>query len=363
MYLTTSGNHILDAAGRPFRLVSVSWYGANEDAFVPHGLWAVNWRDALDSMKAMGFNSLRLPLSGVLADSPMRWPKRGVIDFARNPDLVGRNAHQILRLILDRCAEIGLRVILDMHQRTETSGIDGDPLGSSGLGHWVDLWRRLAGAYGGHPAVVGAELYNEPHTLDWGTWASYVEACGDAVHQIAPHWLIFVQGVATHDGVTYWWGGNLRGVAERPVVLRQPDRLVYVAHDYAHTSGGAPWLRSLVNRVADYPANLIEIFRANWGFVFERGFAPLWIGEFGGSFGFDDRDGTLAPASWPDYLHERAWLEALLRFCAPEGHEGISMGYWCWNGGGGQHYGLTDAGYVPQASKLALLRSLLKARG
>lgn len=360
MYLTTSGNRILDADGRDVRLVSVSWYGANEDAFVPHGLWAMNWKDILESIRAMGFNSLRLPLSGVLAESMLRWPKRGAIDFAKNPDLVGRNAHQILRKILDRCAEIGLLVILDMHQRTESSGIDGDPLGGGPIGRWIDRWRRLAAAYGSHPAVVGADLYNEPHRLDWETWASYAETCGDRLHEVAPHWLIFVQGVARYRNTVHWWGGNLRGVERRPVKLARAGRLVYAPHEYGQTSGYQPWLRSVVNRVDDYPGNLPGVFRAAWGFIHEAGIAPVWVGEFGGAFGFDDADGRLSPPGWPDYLNERLWLTALLEFCAPrDGHAGMSMALWCWNGGGGQPYGLMDAKWRPIEGKLALLRPLL----
>ena len=68
----------------------------------------------------------------------------------------------------------------------------------------------------------------------------------------------------------------------------------------------------------------------------------------------------LYSCSWPDYLNERLWLTALLESCAPrDGHAGMSMALWCWNGGGGQPYGLMDAKWRPIEGKLALLRPLL----
>jgi len=38
-----------------------------------------------------------------------------------------------------------------------------------------------------------------------------------------------------------WWGGNLRGVADHPVVISAPDKLVYSVHDYGPDIYMQPW--------------------------------------------------------------------------------------------------------------------------
>jgi len=40
-----------------------------------------------------------------------------------------------------------------------------------------------------------------------------------------------------------WWGGNLRGVADHPVVISAPDKLVYSVHDYGPDIYMQPWFK------------------------------------------------------------------------------------------------------------------------
>src|SRR6185503_18640543 len=57
----TNGRQILDANGQPVRMTGINWFGMETNAFCPHGLWARNWRDMLDQIKSLGYNTLRLP--------------------------------------------------------------------------------------------------------------------------------------------------------------------------------------------------------------------------------------------------------------------------------------------------------------
>src|SRR5262249_4928542 len=53
--LHTVGGKVVDANGREVRFTGVAWFGFETKAFAPHGLWARNWQDMLDQIKAAGF--------------------------------------------------------------------------------------------------------------------------------------------------------------------------------------------------------------------------------------------------------------------------------------------------------------------
>ena len=79
-------------------------------------------------------------------------------------------------------------------------------------------------------------------------WAAAAERGGNAVLEVNPDLLIFVEGVRGDPSgpifggelQLYWPGGNLCGVAHRggarraprPIKLSIADRLVYSVHDY-----------------------------------------------------------------------------------------------------------------------------------
>jgi endoglucanase len=376
LYLTTSGNQILDADGRPIRLHGASWYGINGAGYVPDMLWTLPWASAIATFASLGFDTMRIPFAGdFTANTGTLMPRINppAIDYyAANPDLVGLTAHQILVKILDRCAALNIRVILDMHQNTVNSGLDGDPLSGGTMQAWINKWLVMAKLYGTHPAVIGMDVYNEPHTLTWARWATCVETCANQVHRVAPHWLVFVEGVGNTgvtNGATYWWGGNLSGVAKRPISLTIPNRVVYSPHEYGQTGGPQAWLATQAQPVANYPANLFAHMHASWGYIFEQGIAPLWVGEFGGTFGLDGATGQVNAAEYPDYAYERQWLDAFIRYCNGEfagdgknhlaaGQKGISFSYWCFNGGPGQYDGMLDYNYRAASAKLSLLNRL-----
>ncbi|WP_420392025.1 cellulase family glycosylhydrolase [Acuticoccus sp.] len=288
------GAAIVDATGRPVTIHGLNWFGLETDIFVPHGLWARNWRELMDEVDALGFTTLRLPFSGELVASGGGTPSG--IDFALNPDLEGLDGLQILDAIADYAETVGLRILFDYHRGTPGGGPNENGLWYGDGRTEADViaeWQAMAERYGDHPAVIGADLINEPHLATWGDgsatdWAAAAERIGEAVLDVAPHWLIVVEGVAVHDGDAYWWGGNLQGVRERPVRLSHPDKLVYSAHDYPPSVHEQPWFET--------GRPLEETWRKNWGYLVEGGVAPVLLGEWGG------RLATPADQAWADAL-------------------------------------------------------------
>ncbi|SER25455.1 endoglucanase [Azotobacter beijerinckii] len=368
--LMTAGAQILDVAtGTPVQLSSVNWFGAEGTNHTPHGTWLRSYTAIVDQIAELGFNCIRLPFSGDIVGAT---PPPSAIDFALNPAFTGKTALEILDLIIDYAADKGLYVVLDHHRRAAGAGADGAPT-DAGYSEtdWHNSWIAMAQRYGSKPNVVGADLHNEPHDLTWNDWATLAEACGNALHAVAPHWLVMVEGVGQYNDDSYWWGGQLMGVATRPVVLTQADRVVYSPHEYGQSVGTQSWLAyDGQTPPANWPMNLYAVWRSHWGFIAEQGIAPIWIGEFGGKYGVD---GTGTVGAAPHGAYEIQWTQELVKYLngdfdgdgqrdLPSSQTGLSFAYWSLNPNSGDTGGLLqDDWSTPQPSKLDLLAPLFTA--
>ncbi|NQW51616.1 MAG: cellulase family glycosylhydrolase [Rhodospirillales bacterium] len=338
-WLSTSGNQIVDAAGHTVQIAGVNWFGFESSTLTPHGLWTRGYQDMMDQMVELGFNTIRLPFSSEMLHTNAA---PNGIDFNKNPDLRGLSALQIMDKIVDYAGEVGLKIILDHHRSNSGAGTSENGLWYNSQytqAGWVADWKMLAARYADDPAVIGADLHNEPYNGTWGggganDWAMAAETAGNAIGTVNPNWLIFVEGVGTYNGQNYWWGGNLMGVRDRPIDLALDNKLVYSAHDYPNSVYEQPWFQG-----ADFPANLPAKFDQMWGYIYREGIAPVWIGEFGTKL-VDPKD---AP-----------WLEAITSYLGGDfdnngtsdlaaGQKGPSWTYWSWNPNSGDTGGiLTD---------------------
>ncbi|MBI4493833.1 MAG: cellulase family glycosylhydrolase [Chloroflexi bacterium] len=300
-YYHTCRGRLADADGAVVQIVGVNWFGMETESYVPHGLWARNWRAVLDQVALLGFNTIRLPFSNeALVEG--RMPSG--IDYELNPDLEGKTSLEVLDMLVDGAAERGLKVILDRHRPT--------PEGQSELWYtpavseerWIADWVKLAQRYRGHDTVIGVDLHNEPRgAATWGSgdlatdWRLAAERAGNAILEANPYLLVFVQGVERYGDDWYWWGGNLRGVRDAPIRLQVPGRLVYSPHLYGPSVYPQSWFQA-----ADFPRNLPLVWNAHWGYVAREGLAPVVLGEFGARSAGDDADGKWQQTLM-DYLH------------------------------------------------------------
>lgn len=372
--LSTLGNQIVDEQGNYVRLKSINWFGAEGTNNLPHGLWQVSYKALIDQIAAWGFNCIRIAFSGdtFASGSAISGLNTSIADntvFA--PGGVNVTPLAAMDIIIAYAATKGLYVVLDHHRRTAGAGADGSPTDSSYTeSDWHATWVALATHYASQPNVIGADLHNEPHDLTWDTWAALAEGCAAAIHAVAPGWLIFVEGVG---GSGYWWGGNLSGVATRPVVLGEPNKLVYSPHEYGQSVGTQSWLAYDGGTAPDnWPNNLRAVFRGAWGYIAEQGIAPVWIGEFGGKFGRNG-SGASDPSGSPHGTYEAQWLAQLSAYCNGDfdgdgssdltgGRLGISFAYWALNPVSADTGGLLcDDWVTPQAYKIELLQTLLTA--
>lgn len=353
-YFRTSGNQIVDSNNQSVRIAGVNWFGLETSNFAPHGLWTRSYTSMMDQMKALGFNTIRLPYSNQLFDTGST---PNGIDFAKNPDLVGLSGMGIMDKIVDYAGKIGLRILLDHHRSAAGNSANDSGLwyeGAYSENRWIADWTMLAQRYLGNATVIGADLHNEPHgPATWGSgsattdWRLAAERAGNAILAVNPNWLIVVEGVEAASSGFYWWGGNLSNAGTHPVRLNVAGRLIYSPHDYPASVYPQNWFGD-----PNYPNNLPAVWDKNWGYLFRQGIAPILLGEFGSK---------LATTS------DQQWANKLVGYLAGDldgngtndlspGQFGPSWTYWSWNPNSGDTGGiLRDDWTTADSAKVSLL--------
>ncbi len=354
--LHTAHHRIVDAKGNRVKLAGVNWYGADNPEFAVGGLAARPLAAIAHEVKAMGFNSVRIPWSNELVETNPVVPAYAI---AANPALQGKRALEVLDLTVDALVREGLYVILDNHvSRADWCCFAGD---GNALWHspaypeqrWLADWRFLVRRYKHQPAVIGADLRNELRFgVTWGgadpasDWHAAAERGGNAILAENPNLLIFVEGID--------YALDLSGFARLPVKLNVPDRLVYSAHDYPFSHKG----------IATYD-DYVKTVQAKWAFLRQESEAPLWIGEFGTCQAPRCLDSS-------DPTQQGFWFRNILRFLR---ETDLDWCYWPLNGtqlsghsrkfGNRESYGVLNPAYDGPASEqmLHLLQSIQAPAG
>jgi endoglucanase len=354
----TSGNQILDSAGNPVRIAGINWYGFETPDEIAHGLWAQDYHAIINDIKALGYNTIRIPFSNQMVEDPIV-PQNLSFYNATGPintDLEGLNALQDLSKIVTYAGEEGLKVILDDH-RSEA----GESAEANGLWYtstytsqdWVNDWVTLAKMFAGNPTVVGFDLRNEPHTpagdtyaqgATWGTGDPSTdvrlayEQAGNAILAADPGALIFCEGISENPDASAsggydstWWGGDLAEAGPFPVTLSSPGHVVYSAHDYGPDLFQQTWFNSSTT-----PASLDAVWNQFWGYLYTAGTAPVWVGEFG-------TDNTAADVESSAAGSQGQWFETLVSYLSA--HPWMGWTYWALNGE--DSYALLDSNYDP----------------
>ncbi|MFJ7043869.1 cellulase family glycosylhydrolase [Streptomyces sp. NPDC101112] len=327
-YWHTNGRQILDANNQSVRIAGINWFGFETANHVPHGLWSRDYKSMIDQIKSLGYNTLRIPYSDDIL-KPGTMPDSLNFD-GKNTDLRGLTSLQVLDKMVAHAGRSGLKIILDRHRP--------DSAGQSALWYtstvpestWIANLKALATRYKGDSTVIGIDLHNEPHDpACWGCgdtskdWRLAAERAGNAVLAANPDLLVLVEGVQSYNGVSGWWGGNLMGVADHPVRLDVPNRLVYSAHDYATSVAQQSWFSD-----PNFPNNMPGIWDRYWGYIFKQNIAPVWVGEFG----------TTLQATV-----DQRWLAALvtyLRSTSTYGNDSFHWTFWSWNPNSGDTGGI-----------------------
>jgi endoglucanase len=362
-YWHTNGSQILDANGDSVRIAGINWYGFETTDEVAHGLYTQDYHEILTTIKAQGYNTIRLPFSNQMVESPI---VPAAVSSANgsgpiNTDLAGLSSIEIMDKIITAAGADGLKVILDNH-RSEA----GNSNESNGLWYtsaypessWIADWQTMATRYknfkdvNGNPIVIGMDLRNEPYTMFGGSatgscwtgdtttggcptsntahnWPAAAGRAATAVLNINPSLLIFIEGVDCYSGNCDWQGGNLAGAGQYPVTLPVAGRLVYSAHDYGPDLYQQPWFNGSTTS-----ASLQAVWTKDWAYLSIDNTAPVWVGEFGTTNVNTDIENNAAGS-------QGQWFSALINFLGNE--PAINWTYWALNGE--DSFGLLDSNY------------------
>ncbi len=332
-WLSRKGASLYDSKGNKVRLTGVNWFGFETSAKVMHGLWTADYKDMLQLMVDLGFNSIRIPWSNVIIgdDSPVEVNANNI-----NAELVGKNPIEALVIIANEAQRLGLKIILDNHSRVNDAYMTEDLWYTESFSEkqWIDDWKYIADVFKDNDAVIAMDLNNEPHDrATWGSgdpeldWAMASEKCGNAILEVNPNVLIMIEGVEGWDGMDtpegegYWWGGSLVGVKDRPIELTNSEKLVYSPHEYGPTVFEQEWFKA-----DDFPDNMAGIWDTQFGFIAKEGEGHLFIGELGikGKGGKDE-----------------VWFDTFLKYM-DESKEAYSWTFWAWNPNSGDTGGILE---------------------
>jgi endoglucanase len=353
------------------RLTGVNWFGFETGNFSPHGLWARDYRSMLRQIRDLGFGVVRLPWCNDMltaVPSGMQINAYGTDpythDLGMNLDLAGLSSLEVMDKILDECNRVGLKVILDNHSRAH-DGYMNETLWYTGKyteEQWIADWVSLVERYKDNPAVVAADLKNEPHgntgagmkpPATWGydeaqygatDWRKAAVKAGRAILAVNPRLLIIVEGVENYRGDNYWWGGNLQGVNDSPIRDDEipADHLWYSAHEYGPEVYAQPWFSA-----AGFPGNLPGIWDSKFWFVQKQGIAPVFIGEFG------IKEASAADPKSVPYQ----WLTNLMQYLGKQ----ASWTFWSMNPNSGDTEGILKDDWVTvNQAKYGLIQPYLE---
>ena len=412
-WLHAEGSRLYDKNGNQVWLTGANWFGLNCSENIPHGLYARDVDDLLQSVADHGINIIRFPISTELLLSWMDGEPLPVssVQASYNPpkDIVGedgtvtkagtygninkdfvgedgktvKNSMEIFDIIMQKCKEHGIKALIDVHSPASHNSGHNYALGSynenaddaSGMavGHfsnepitwddWKDSITWLAEKYANDDTILAYDLKNEPHgkrgykgsdcpdkiakwddSTDLNNWKYSAEQCANSILAVNPNALILVEGVEqypkTEQGYTYdtpdiwdapadkspwypaWWGGNLRGVKDNPVVPESgTSQIVYSPHDYGKSVYNQTWFQK------DFTTQTLldDYWYDTWAYINDQDIAPLLIGEWGGHMDSGDN---------------QKWME-LLRDYMIDNH--INHTFWCLNPNSGDTGGLLDS--------------------
>lgn len=390
-WLHAEGSRLYDMNGNEVWLTGANWFGLNCGEAIPHYLWSGDCDDMLSEVADRGINVIRFPVSTELLMSWMNGKPNpvgsvqasydppydkddgngGVIkagtygninkDFLESDGKTLKNSEEIFDVILDKCKKYGIKAFIDVHSpHTDNSGhnynlwygketTDGTMVTTD---LWIESLAWVAEKYKNNDTLIGYDLKNEPHgkgqegaqaakwdgSTDENNWAYAATRCADAILDVNPHALIFIEGVEQSlsgampgdywgmpdrlDNSPYigaWWGGNFRGAREYPIKPKHgTSQIVYSPHDYGPSVYAQTWFDK------DFTTQTLldDYWYDTWAYINAEDIAPELIGEWGGHM---------------DGKENQKWM-TLLRDYMIDNH--INHTFWCLNTNSGDTGGL-----------------------
>jgi endoglucanase len=161
--VTVSGNHLVDGAGQPLRLLGVDRSGTEYACVQWGGIFDGPSSDAsVAAMAAWHVNAVRVPMNEDC------WLG---INGAPVSGLTAAQYQQAIAQYVQLLHNHGLYAILDLHWNAPGGSLANGQQAMVDADHGPAFWASVASAFKGDPAVI-FDLYNEPEFISWSCWLS-----------------------------------------------------------------------------------------------------------------------------------------------------------------------------------------------
>jgi endoglucanase len=246
---------------------------------------------------------------------------------------------------------------------------------------WLNNLRTLAGLGQqlGVDNIIGIDIFNEPHDYTWQQWKTLSEAAYQAINEVNPNTLVFVQGIGTtagtQDGTPNTttpvphgveatnpnWGENLFEAGTNPLNIPK-ERLVFSPHTYGPSvfvqrmfmDPAQPQCAGLEGDAAgDADCNIVinpTLLRQGWeehfGYLRDQGYAVV-VGEFGGNIDWPRGQASIRDRDRWSHITtpvDGQWQEAFVSYMVENQIEGC---YWSINPESGDTAGWYGHAYDP----------------
>ncbi len=213
--ISVSGNHFVDASGKPLEFRGVNT--GDPDKVDSQG----HWNQAFFAkIKESGATVVRIPVH------PVAWRGRGPKAYM-----------ELLDEAVQWSTDLGMYVDIDWHSIGNLKqGLFQDPMYETSLPETLNFWRTMAAHYNGNHTVAFFELFNEPTiyrgqlgSMTWDEWRQINE---DIITLIRAYDNDTIPLVAGLD-----WAYDLAPLRDSPV---RAERIGYVTHPYPNKRK-RPW--------------------------------------------------------------------------------------------------------------------------
>jgi endoglucanase len=158
--VSVSGNHLVDGAGQPIRLLGVSRSGSEYACAEGFGFFdGPTGPRSIRAMKKWGINAVRLPLN------PDCWLGTDGVK-AR---LAGQPYQAAIDGFVARLNRAGLYVVIDEHVAAPAGRLALGIIPMTDADQSPAFWSSVAAHFAANHSLV-FDLYNEPHDIGWECW-------------------------------------------------------------------------------------------------------------------------------------------------------------------------------------------------
>ena len=158
--LHVAGNNVVDASGRPIRLLGVNRDGTEYACAQGWGIFDGPDTDtSVATMASWHINAVRVPLNEAC------WLGLPGV----KPSLSGTAYQQAVQAYVSVLHRHRLAVVLDLHVATPFATTTVDNLPIADAAHSPAFWKSVAAAFKADRSVV-FDLFNEPHNIEWPCW-------------------------------------------------------------------------------------------------------------------------------------------------------------------------------------------------